>query len=98
MPMALNAAQGDNASLVCNSFSSPITVYVTWYYNGIPDPPLNVTISRNRGLSTFTSTLSFQPLKREHEGRYYCSAFNFFGVYPNFANSVEVFVNVYCKY
>lgn len=96
--MGLNAAQGDNASLVCTSFSSPITIEVVWYHNGVPDPSLRPINVRNEGLSTFTSTLSFQPLQREHEGNYFCFAYNMIRSSYNFTSSVEVSVSVYCKY
>ena len=97
IPRKLNAAQGDNASLICEAVGSPLPSVISWYYNGIlisPSPPS----IKNEEKHTVTSTLLFQPLRREDEGYYYCSSYNYISQGRRAGNSPQVFTNVYCKY
>ena len=78
-------------TLTCIAEGLPVP-NITWYLAS--QPFTSVTPSVTTNLTTITSQLIFNNIKRDDKGNYSCRASNNAGT----KNSVDVTVDVHCKY
>ncbi|XP_019856347.1 PREDICTED: hemicentin-2-like, partial [Amphimedon queenslandica] len=94
-PNAINSVEGEMVSINCTAIGAPTPSSISWYRNGLPLNPAPES-NKSTDQQTVTSRLVLQPLERNDEGVYSCSAFNApSSIGFKTAHSSDVLVTVY---